>query len=83
MPRQQTRTKAPDFVDLVVIAEQICPRGPLLMADAGKPPYLSPQTIVDELRRRGLSIAEDDVTGVAGLPETWTPAQIRKVLVSA
>ena len=77
-----TRTKARDFVDLAVIAEQMCPLGPLVMAAAGKPPYLSPQTIVDELRRRGLSIADEEFTGVAGLPETWTPAHIRAVLVS-
>lgn len=78
-----TRTKARDFVDLAVIAEQMCPLGPLAMAAAGKPPHLSPQTIVDEIRRRGLSVADEEFAGVAGMPETWTPAYIREVLVSA
>ena len=78
-----TRTKARDFVDLAAIAEQMCPLGPLVMAAAGKPPHLSPQTIVDEIRRRGLSIADEEFTGVAGMPATWTPAHIRDMLVSA
>lgn len=78
-----TRTKARDFVDIVVIAEQMCPLGPLVMAAAGKPPHLSPQTIVDEIRRRGLSIADEEFTGVAGMPEQWVPSHIRDILVSA
>lgn len=78
-----TRTKARDFVDLTLIAQQMCPLGPLVMAAAGKPPNLSPQTLVDEIRRRGLSVADEEYTGVAGMPETWTPAHIREVLASA
>jgi hypothetical protein len=78
-----TRTKARDFVDLVLIAEKMCPLGPLVMAAAGKPPHLSPQAIVDEIRRRGLSVADEEFASVAGMPEEWTPGHIRDVLVVA
>ncbi|MBK1669990.1 hypothetical protein CKO28_18305 [Rhodovibrio sodomensis] len=78
-----TRTKARDFVDLVLIARNMCPLGPLVMAAAGKPPHLSPQTIVDEIRRRGLSVADEEFASVAGMPDAWTAADIRDGLVSA
>lgn len=78
-----TRTKARDFVDLALIAERMCPLGPLIMAAAGKPPNLSPQTMTDEIRRRGFSVADEDYASVAGIPDAWTPEHIRASLVSA
>lgn len=78
-----TRTKARDFVDLVTISERMCPLGPLIMAAAGKPPHFSPQKIIDEIRRRGLSIPSENYETVKGLPAEWSAASIRDALATA
>lgn len=78
-----SRTKARDFVDLVCIEERMCPLGPLLMAAAGKPPHFSPQKIVDEIRRRGLSVATEDYDSVKGIPKDWNASYLRGGLSTA
>ncbi|MGN6550922.1 MAG: hypothetical protein ACTHJ3_13640 [Pararhizobium sp.] len=78
-----TRSKARDFVDLVTIEERMSPLGPLVLAAAGKPPHFSPRKIVDEIRRRGLSISTEDYETVKGLPPEWTAAFIRTALADA
>lgn len=72
-----SRTKARDFVDLISIAAQYCPLGPLVLAASGKPPYYSPQRILDEIRRRGLSVPREDYAAVRGIPADWSPAWLR------
>lgn len=78
-----TRTKARDFVDLATITEKMCPLGPLVMAAAGKPPHFSPQKIIDEIRRRGLSVSSEHYDTVKGLPADWGAANIRNRLIAA
>lgn len=78
-----SRSKARDFVDLVSISKYMSPLGPIVMAAAGKPPYFSPQKIVDEIRRRGLSIANEEYAAVRGLPLDWSPAVVRGALQDA
>ena len=78
-----SRTKARDQVDLVSIAERMCPLGPLVMAAAGKPPFFSPQRIVEEIRRRGLSIPDEEYLAVKGLPKDFTPRAQREALMQA
>lgn len=78
-----TRSKARDFVDLVTISQRMSPLGPLIMAAAGKPPHFSPRKIIDEIRRRGLSIANENYETVKGLPPEWTAAFIRTALADA
>jgi hypothetical protein len=73
-----TRTKARDFVDLAVIAEEYCPLGAVIMAASGKPPHYSPVRIVDEIRRRGLSVSNDEYESVRGLPSGWSATMIRE-----
>jgi hypothetical protein len=53
------------------------------MAAAGKPPYFSPLRIVDEIRRKALSVTNEDYTTVRGLPSDWTAAMIRDELIIA
>jgi len=77
------RTKARDYVDLVMIESHLCPLGPVIMAASGKPPHFSPLRIVDEIRRKGLSITNDDYTTVRGLPSDWNAAMIREELIIA
>lgn len=72
-----TRTKARDFIDLVSIGTYLCPLGPIVMAAAGKPPFYSPQRLIDEIRRRSMSIWDEDYLSVKGVPTKWTPAEIR------
>ncbi|MBW9117700.1 nucleotidyl transferase AbiEii/AbiGii toxin family protein [Rhizobium cauense] len=78
-----TRTKARDYVDLLMIENYMCPLGPVIMAAAGKPPYFSPLRIVDEIRRKALSVTNEDYTTVRGLPSDWTAAVIRDELIIA
>jgi hypothetical protein len=77
-----TRTKARDFVDLITIEEKFCRLGAVIMAAAGKPPNYSPVRIVDEIRRRGLSVAAEDYESVKGLPGGVTATVLRESLVS-
>ncbi|CAH0343116.1 nucleotidyl transferase AbiEii/AbiGii toxin family protein [Rhizobium sp. CECT 9324] len=77
------RRKARDYVDLVMIENQMCPLGPVILAAAGKPPHFSPLRIVDEIRRKGLSIASDDYATVRGLPSDWSATMIREELITA
>ncbi|MGA2126795.1 MAG: hypothetical protein ABSG76_11650, partial [Xanthobacteraceae bacterium] len=75
-----SRTKARDFADLAAIATYMCPLGPLILAAAGKPPFYSPQRGIDEIRRRGLSVGDEEYLAVKGMPADWTPAFIRSEL---
>lgn len=78
-----TRTRARDSVDLVSIAQFMCPVGPLILASAGKPPFFSPQRIIDESRRRGLSVPDEEYASVKGLPADWDPLFLREHLAQA
>jgi hypothetical protein len=78
-----TRTKARDYVDLVTIAREMSPLGPLVMAAAGKPPNFSPLRIVEEIRRRGLSVHTVQYETVKGLPSDWDAATVRESLIAA
>lgn len=78
-----TRTKARDYVDLLMIEKHMCPLGPVIMAAAGKPPYFSPLRIIDEIRHKALSVTNEDYTTVRGLPSDWTAAMIRDELIVA
>lgn len=78
-----TRTKARDYVDLMMIDGHMCPLGAVIMAAAGKPPYFSPLRTIEEIRRRALSVTNDDYTTVRGLPSKWTAAMIRDELIAA
>lgn len=78
-----TRTKPRDFVDLLMIDERLAPLGAIIMAASGKPPHYSPVRIVDEIRRRGLSVSTEEYNSVRGLPANFTAAAIRDWLVEA
>jgi hypothetical protein len=78
-----TRSKARDYVDLITIAKNYCALGPLVLAASGKPPNFSPQRIIDEIRRRSLSIPAEDFRSVRGLPEDLGVEQIRADLTVA
>ncbi len=71
------RSKARDIADLVAIARNYCPLGPLVLAAAGKPPNFSPRRTIDEIRRHTLSIPAEEFLAVKGLPSDWTPEFIR------
>jgi hypothetical protein len=77
------RRKARDYVDLVSIRENGCPLGPLVLAASGKPPFFSPLKIIEEIRRRGLGVWDEEYLSVKGLPVDWTPATVRKALSEA
>lgn len=72
------RSKARDIADLIAIATNYCPLGPLVLAAAGKPPNFSPQKTIDEIRRHALSIPAEEYMAVKGLPPDWTPDFIRE-----
>ncbi|NTG46958.1 nucleotidyl transferase AbiEii/AbiGii toxin family protein [Agrobacterium rhizogenes] len=78
-----TRTKPRDFVDLVMIDERMSPLGAVIMAASGKPPHYSPIRIIDEIRRRGLSVSTDEYDSVRGLPMDFTANVVREKLVEA
>jgi hypothetical protein len=78
-----TRTKPRDYVDLVLIEERFCPLGAVIMAASGKPPHYSPLRIIDEIRRRGLSVATEDLLSVRGLPAELTAEAVREKLTEA
>jgi len=78
-----TRQKARDIVDLVAIAAYLCPLGPLVLAACGKPPFYAPTRIIEEIRRHGLGLWDEDYRSVKGIPADWQPASIRQQLVSA
>jgi hypothetical protein len=75
------RSKARDIADLVSIARNYCPLGPLVLAAAGKPPNFSPRRTIDEIRRHALSIPAEEFLAVKGLPLDWTPELIRDEVV--
>jgi hypothetical protein len=72
-----SRRKARDFADIVAIATNMCPIGPLVMAAAGKPPAYSPQRITEQIRWHAQAISDDEYSAVKGLPADWTPQFIR------
>jgi hypothetical protein len=78
-----TRTKPRDFVDLLMIDERLCALGAIILAASGKPPHYSPIRIIDEIRRRGLSISTEDYDSVKGLSIDLTASRIRDKLVEA
>ena len=71
------RSKARDIADLIAIARNYCPLGPLIVAAAGKPPNFSPRRTIDEIRRHALSIPAEEYLAVKGLPADWSPEFIR------
>jgi len=71
------RSKARDIADLVAIARNYCPLGPLVLAAAGKPPNFSPRRTIDEIRRHTLSIPAEEFLAVKRLPSDWTTEFIR------
>jgi hypothetical protein len=75
------RSKARDIADLVAIACNYCPLGPLVLAAAGKPPNFSPRRTIDEIRRHALSIPAEDYLAVKGLPADWSAEFIRDDVV--
>jgi hypothetical protein len=77
-----SRTKARDYVDLVVIDENYCPLGAIVMAASGKPPHYSPVRMIDEIRRRGLSVASEEFESVKTLQKGYSAAVIREKLVA-
>ena len=78
-----SRTKPRDFVDIVSIVRNMCPLGPLVLAASGKPPHFSPQRIIEEIRRRGLSIGDELYESVRGLPDDWDAGTVRELLMTA
>jgi hypothetical protein len=78
-----SRSKARDFIDLVSIDENYCPLGAVVMAACGKPPHYSPVRIIEEIRRRGLSIASDEYESVKGLQPGYSAAIVRDKLAAA
>lgn len=78
-----TRTKARDYIDLITIEERFCPLGAVIMAASGKPPHYSPIRIIDEIRRKGLSISNEDIESVRGLPQGLDATSVREALVHA
>lgn len=78
-----SRTKARDYIDLITIDARFCPLGPLVLAASGKPPNFSPQKIIEEIRRRSLSVLAEDYLSVRGLPEEMTADEIRVNLTEA
>ena len=77
-----TRRKARDLVDVHAIGRFYCPLGPLIMAAAGKPPFFSPLRIIEETRRLCLGLWDEDILAVRGLPEDWTPLDIRAAVTT-
>lgn len=75
------RSKARDFIDLLSIEQYFCAIGPLILAASGKPPHFSPQRIVDEIRRRGLSIGDEEYQTVKAVAPDWLPTFIRNKLI--
>jgi hypothetical protein len=75
------RSKARDIADLVAIARNYCPIGPLVLAAAGKPPNYSPRRTIDEIRRHALSIPAEEYLALKGLPSDWSPEFIRDEVV--
>ncbi len=76
-----SRSKARDFADLVAVAENYCPLGPVILAASGKPPHYSPVRMIDEIRRRGLSVPTDEYDAIKGLEKSLTAQAIREKLV--
>jgi hypothetical protein len=77
------RSKARDYVDLIMIDRHMGPLGAIIMAAAGKPPHFSPVRIADEIRRKGLSVSDESYLSVRGLPAEISPSVIRDELISA
>ena len=78
-----TRSKARDYVDLITIDARYAPLGPLVLGASGKPPNFSPQRIIDEIRRRSMSLPAEDYMSVRGLSADMTIEQLRDDLESA
>ena len=74
------RSKARDFADLCYIANNYCEVEPLLVAAAGKPPHLSPQRSIEDIRRRLVGLWNDEFRALKSLPEELGPEAIRSDL---
>jgi hypothetical protein len=78
-----SRTKARDFVDLVSIDENYCPSGAVIIAASGKPPHYSPMRIIDEMRRRGLSVSDLELSAVKQVSGALSAETLRDKLTAA
>lgn len=78
-----SRTKARDFVDLVAIEEGYCPLGAIVMAASGKPPHYSPVRMIEEIRRRGLSISDSELDSVRQASRGASADALRQRLIDA
>lgn len=78
-----TRTKARDYVDLLMIENNMGPLGAIIMAASGKPPNFSPLRIVEAIRHKALSVTTEDYISVRGLPSEWTVKMIRDGIIGA
>ena len=77
-----SRTKARDYVDLITIDARYAQLGPLVLGASGKPPNFSPQKIIDEIRRRSMSLPAEDYMSVRGLPADMTIERLRGELAT-
>lgn len=77
-----SRSKARDYVDLITIGARYAPLGPLVLGASGKPPNFSPQRIIDEIRRRSMSLPSEDYMSVRGLPADLTMGRLRDELAA-
>jgi hypothetical protein len=78
-----SRSKARDFADLLAIETFYCKLAPLVLAAAGKPPYMSPERILDEITRRLNGMTHDELLSIRNLPSDWTPDVIRQNVLKA
>lgn len=78
-----SRQKARDIVDLAFIAERYCPLGPLVMAAASKPPHFSPERTIDQIVYNSLSILDEQLISIRGLPEDMDAHAIRETIRAA
>lgn len=75
-----TRQKARDIVDLTFIAQRYCPLGPLVMAAASKPPHFSPERTIDQIIYNSLSVLDEELLSIRGLPNDMDAHVIREIL---
>ena len=78
-----SRTKARDYVDLVAIDAGYCSLGSVIMAASGKPPHYSPVRMIEEMRRRGLSVSNSDLDAVRQSSAGFKPEAFREKLTEA
>lgn len=77
------RQQARDMVDLVMIAQKYCPLGPLIMAAASKPPNFSPERTIEQITYNALSLLDEQLLSVRGLPADMDAVYVRSRLRDA